>query len=202
MTTAIEMLTKMNRAHNAAAALGLADTRSYGLAAATVDNKITVHRANQIIAVGNQLGAQIKTERRVVWPPERRSEWANHELRLIADHGGFNLTSQGEGNDLVWFEDNYQANNDVSRSNSSSTNKLKSFFNELGAWLRGKSCHRTEREIKTIKANVEMTDQIHADLRVAWKLLEDAGHGQAAERVFAFLTQAADSLKAASVKSN
>jgi len=54
----------------------------------------------------------------------------------------------------------------------------------------------------SIKANVEMTDQIHADLRVAWKMLEDAGHGQAAERVFAFLTKAADSLKAASVKSN
>ena len=53
----------------------------------------------------------------------------------------------------------------------------------------------------TIKTEVEMTYQLHADLRVAWKLLEDAGHAEAAERVFQFLTKAEDSLKAASVDS-
>lgn len=45
----------------------------------------------------------------------------------------------------------------------------------------------------------EMTHQLHADLRVAWKLLEEAGHSKAADRVSEFLTKAADSLKAASL---
>lgn len=50
----------------------------------------------------------------------------------------------------------------------------------------------------TSTAVVEMTHQLHADLRVAWKLLEDAGHAKAADHVSEFLTKAADSLKASS----
>lgn len=43
-----------------------------------------------------------------------------------------------------------------------------------------------------LKTNIliEMTPQIHADLRLAWKLLEEAGHKNAAERVFEFTRQA------------
>jgi hypothetical protein len=39
-----------------------------------------------------------------------------------------------------------------------------------------------------------VSPQIHADLRAAWKLLQDAGHQGAADRVFEFLSHAADQM--------
>jgi len=46
--------------------------------------------------------------------------------------------------------------------------------------------------VLTSNAVAELTPQLHADLRLAWKLLEDAGHDAAAERVFQFLSGAAE----------
>lgn len=43
--------------------------------------------------------------------------------------------------------------------------------------------------VLTTNTAVEITPQLHADLRVAWKCLEDAGHDAAADRVFQFLNE-------------
>jgi hypothetical protein len=45
--------------------------------------------------------------------------------------------------------------------------------------------------VPTTNIAVEITPQLHADLRVAWKCLEDAGHDAAADRIFQFLNDAA-----------
>lgn len=55
--------------------------------------------------------------------------------------------------------------------------------------------------VLTNNAVVGITPQLHADLRIAWKLLEDAGQDAAANRVFEFLlgaSAAGDALGAAS----
>jgi len=47
--------------------------------------------------------------------------------------------------------------------------------------------------MKTDDKQVVLTAQIQADLRLAWKQLEDAGYNAAADRLFALLEQRAAS---------
>ncbi|WP_426172612.1 hypothetical protein [Pseudoduganella sp. R-34] len=46
-----------------------------------------------------------------------------------------------------------------------------------------------------------ISDQLHADLRLAWNLVQQAGHEAAADRIFEFLTVQGDKLRAAHVVS-
>lgn len=105
MKTLDEVLTQMKQARIAAVALGLADAASFSLASATLEGKISVHRASQIIALDEQICAQLETDHRAVWPWSRWSEWTIDEVQLIADNAGCTFTTLGEGHDLVWFEE-------------------------------------------------------------------------------------------------
>jgi len=44
--------------------------------------------------------------------------------------------------------------------------------------------------VLTTNALVQINPQVHADLRLAWKLMEDAGYDDAANRVFQFMQEA------------
>lgn len=52
--------------------------------------------------------------------------------------------------------------------------------------------HVKTPEDNKAKRSVVLTQQIHADLRVAWNLLEGAGHKAAADRIFALIDQPTD----------
>lgn len=74
--------------------------------------------------------------------------------------------------------------------------------NVEAAICRIKEPHEGAMGAVSSNAVVEMSAQLHADLRIAWKLLDDAGQVEAACRVHKFLNTAADLLKAASCGHN